>query len=61
VVVAIVLFLPWLTLNLLISMHSSGVFIWHLLWLVVVNLILVGLLLGIGISALFGLLTNQRV
>jgi hypothetical protein len=60
VVATIVLFLPWLTLNVLISMHAGGVFIWHLLWLMAVNLILVGLLVGIGISALFGLLARER-
>ena len=56
VVGAITLFAPWGVLNMLISMHSGGVFLWHMVWLVVVNLILIGLLLGSGISALFGLL-----
>ena len=61
VVGAIVVFLPWGVLNLLLSMHAGGVFIWHMLWLVVVNLILVGLLISIGISALFSLLVKKQV
>jgi hypothetical protein len=61
VVGAMVLFLPWGVLNLLISMHAGGVFLWHMVWLVAVKLILVGLLLSTGISALFGLLASKRV
>jgi len=52
VLLALLLFLPWTSVSVMAVMHSGGVFVLHVFWLLVVSFSLIAVALASGLQAL---------